>query len=308
MFRQLFTTNTEDEIKKSEEIKSEREEVEKILEEPGDFEIERPNIEDENVEEQEDEEVGENETYSDDADDKEEGNNEEKIKVKIGDVEEEFTKEEVEKILENVFLNEDKENITDEAKMKLSIVDNLPIEQLKMVADALGGNTEAKKALLKQLNIDPYEIDLEEDVNYNPNLEELQTDNVQSFIENISKKEPKIASEVVETFNSLPEDAQREFYDVRALRVMAEYAKNGMLKKLTIKAKAKKQINPFMSWAEAFALAEQEVVNTDKKVNKETKSIKTKKKSSTKTEENPYLLDTDTLRKEVYSLLGDKFE
>lgn len=325
MFRQLFAKTQQEEIRESEEKKQEREELREIIGEQERFEVERPEPKEEDENNQEVEVEGEGEEVNRDNEleeeadelksaEEEEGGNDtnvieetseskDTIKVKIGDTEEEFTKEEVEKILEGVFLNEESEHIGEEAKAKLSIVDNLTLEQLKTVADALNGNSEAQKALIKALGIDPYEIDLEKEVDYSPNIDEFKTDSVQSFIEDISKREPKIASEIVDTYNSLPEDAQREFYDVRALRIMRDYAKQGTLKNIVIKAKAKKKINQYLGWAEAFAVAEQEVIKKENKANKEVKNIKGRKTNKKNEAKNPYLLSTKELKKEIYSML-----
>jgi len=107
-------------------------------------------------------------------------------------------------------------------------------EDLYLLAEAKKGNTKAIAKLLKKANIDPLDIDLDDDeiTDYKPNEVKADMDYIEakSILENI-QKDPQIATKfdnlVMKEFN---EDArQTVFKDSKNLQFVAELTRTGLL-------------------------------------------------------------------------------
>ena len=138
---------------------------------------------------------------------------------------------------------------------------NVDVEDVKALADFVGGKKEALKHLLSKYDADVYDIDASEE-QYTPEVEQYNSDPVAEIWSDLQKTDPEGSEVVANTFNDINEEFRQEVYNEDVFPAFADDVKNGVFEKLYPEAQKLKALYPKATWLQAYAEADKRLSKT----------------------------------------------
>ena len=141
---------------------------------------------------------------------------------------------------------------------------NVDVEDVKALADFVGGKKEALKHLLSKYDADVYDIDSSEE-QYTPEVEQYNSDPVAEIWSDLQASNPDGAEVVAEVFNGIDEDFRKEVYNEDVFLAFADDVANGTFNELYPEAQKLKALYPKATWLQVYAEANNRIFKNKQK-------------------------------------------
>lgn len=150
--------------------------------------------------------------------------------------------------------------------MKVLKEHNVGIEDVKALADFVGGKKEALKHLISKYDVDVYDIDNSEE-KYTPETEQYNSNPVEELWTSYQSTNPEESEKVAEVFNGIDEGFRNEVYNEGTFPSFIDDVNKGIFNELYPETAKIKALYPQASWIDAYSEANRRYVDkTSKKV------------------------------------------
>lgn len=156
--------------------------------------------------------------------------------------------------------------------MKILKENNVDVEDIKALADFVGGKKEALKHLLSKYEVDMYDVDTSEE-QYTPEVEQYNSDPVGDIWSTYQQQDPDGSEVVAGVFNGMNEDFRKEVYNEKVFPAFVDDVKRGIFDELYPEAQKLKALHPGVSWIEAYSEANNRSIQRKQKTEVPTQVI-----------------------------------